>query len=124
MPGVPAFILRRLYVSGSLKNNKDGWQFTFKNSLGSGHATALLPLKLDQTEEIPMSQTTFESDGTVVSFDQVHRDNVFGLRMNREITINVIGEQLLTGAHQIDFACVVPGIGQIGFDFTDEVTNR
>lgn len=121
MPGVPAFILRRLYVKGSLQNTTTGWSFTLKNSLGSGYAHALVPLRLDGSEEVPMDQTSFENDGVTVSFDQVNKENTFGLQMNRSIVIRVVGERLTRGAHRIDFACVVPGLGQIGFDFTDEV---
>lgn len=121
MPGVPAFILRRLYVRGSLQNTTDGWRFTLKNSLGSGYAHGLVPLRLDESEEIPMDQTVFESDGITIRFDQVNRENTFGLPMNQSIVISVIGEQLARGSHRIDFACIVPGLGQIGFDFSDEV---
>ena len=121
MPGVPAFILRRLYVKGSLQNTSTGWSFTLKNSLGSGYAHGMVPLRVDKSEEVPMDQTMFENDGVTISFEQVNRENTFGLQMNRSIVISVIGEQLTRGAHRIDFACIVPGLGQIGFDFTDEV---
>ena len=121
MPGVPAFILRRLYVQGSLQNTTNGWSFTLKNSLGSGYAHGLVPLRIDESEEVPMDQTSFESDGVTVSFDQVNKENTFGLQMNRSIVISVVGEQLMRGAHRIYFACIVPGLGHIGFDFTDEV---
>ncbi|MCH8909240.1 MAG: hypothetical protein IH867_00710 [Chloroflexi bacterium] len=121
MPGVPAFILRRLYVRGSLQNTPTGWSFTLKNSLGSGYAHGLVPLRVDESEEVPMDQTSFENDGVTISFDQVSKENTFGLQMNRLIVISVVGEQLTRGAHRIDFACIIPGLGQIGFDFTDEV---
>ena len=119
MPLVPAFILRRLYVKGSLKNAPDGWQFTLRNSLGSGYAIGLVPIKLDHDTEIPMTETWFESDGTTVTFDQVTDKNTFGLKMNNEIVINVIGDQLKAGEHTIYFGCIIPGIGKIGFDFAD-----
>ena len=121
MPGVPAFILRRLYVRGSLQNTPTGWSFTLKNSLGSGYAHGLVPLRVDESEEVPMDQTSFENDGVTIGFDQVSKENTFGLQMNRSIVISVVGEQLTRGAHRIDFACIIPGLGQIGFDFTDEV---
>lgn len=121
MPGVPAFILRRLYVKGSLQNTTSGWSFTLKNSLGSGYAIGLVPLIIDESEEIPLAQTSFESDGATFTFDEVTDDNTFGLIMNRSIVINVTGEQLSRGEHTIDFACIVSGLGRIGFDFTDEV---
>ena len=121
MPGVPAFILRRLYVKGSLQNTLHGWQFTLRNSLGSGYAERLVPLRINETDEIPMEQTSFENDGLVTTFDQVSEDNKFGLEMGREIVITVTGEQLAAGSHSVYFACIVPGLGQIGFDFSDEV---
>ncbi|MCH2514316.1 MAG: hypothetical protein MK134_01890 [Dehalococcoidia bacterium] len=121
MPGLPAFILRHLYVKGSLHNSPTGWSFTLKNTLGSGHAHGLVPLRVDEFEEVPMDKTTFEIDGDTIRFDQVNRENTFGLQMSRSIVISVDGEQLTRGAHRIDFVCIVPGLGQIGFDFTDDV---
>ena len=121
MPGVLAFILRRLYVRGSLQNTPTGWSFTLKNSLGSGYAHGLVPLRVDESEEVPMDQTSFENDGVTIGFDRVSKENTFGLQMNRSIVISVVGEQLTRGPHRIDFACIIPGLGQIGFDFTDEV---
>jgi hypothetical protein len=121
MPLVPAFILRRLYVKGSLKNALDGWKFTLRNSLGSGYAIGLVPVVLDGDQEIPMIKTWFESEGTTVTFDQVAEDNTFGLKMNTEIVINVIGDRLEDGEHTVYFGCIIPGIGEIGFDLTDEI---
>ena len=121
MPVVPAFMLRRLYVKGSLQNTLDGWQFTLRNTLGSGYAKGLVPLRVDEMEEIPMERTSFENDGLIHTFDQVNEDNTFGLEMNREIVITVVGEQLAAGSHSIYFGCIVPWLGQIGFDFSDEV---
>ena len=83
MPGVPAFILRRLYAKGSLQNTLDGWRFTFPNTLGSGYAKGLLPLRLDDLDEIPMERTSFENYGLIATFDQVNEENTFGLEMNR-----------------------------------------
>jgi hypothetical protein len=123
MPGVPAFILRRLYVKGSLTNAENGWSFTLRNSLGSGHANGLIPLKLDETTEIPMRLTSFVSDRTLVTFDQVSEDNTFGLKMNKEIVINITGDRLTPGEHSIYFACIVPGLGKIGFDFVDVIAD-
>ena len=37
--------------------------------------------------------------------------------------ITIDGEQLISGSHNIYFGCIIPGLGQIGFDFTDDVAN-
>lgn len=120
MPGVPAFILRRLYVKGSLENTAEGWHFKLKNSLGSGHARGMQPLQVDG-KEIPMEQTTFQQDGRDIPFSEVSESNTFGLQMNREIEITVHNEPLTDGAHKVWMGFIVPGFGKLGFDFTDEV---
>ena len=120
MPAVPAFILRRLYVKGSLANTATGWQFQLRNSLGSGYARQLLPLTLDD-RELPLESTEFDLDGKLTGFHEVDESSTFGLPMNRVIVISVAGAQLVPGAHKVGMAFVVPGFGKIGFDFTDEV---
>ena len=120
MPGVPGFILRRLYVKGSLENFEGGWRFKLKNSLGSGYAKAMTPLALDG-REVPMADSSFELEGRQTRFDQVDEKNTFTLAMNRDILISVRGEKLPAGAHKVGMGFVVPGFGKIGFDFTDEV---
>lgn len=120
MPGVPAFILRRLYVKGSLQNTETGWSFTLKNSLGSGYAKGMQPLRID-SEELPMSAASFNQDGEDITFDRVTDGTTFGLKMNRSIVIAVSGSQLAPGSHKVWMGFIVPGFGRIGFDFTDEV---
>ena len=44
---VPGFLLRRLYVKGSLAATEGGFEFQICNRLGSGYARRLLPLTLD-----------------------------------------------------------------------------
>lgn len=122
MPGVPAFILRRLYVKGSLRNTADGWGFTLRNSLGSGYALGMQPLRIDEAE-IPMNAASFHQDGEDISFDQVTDKNTFGLKMNRSIEISVVGSPLSPGSHKVWMGFVVPGFGKIGFDFNDEVSS-
>ncbi|MDA0232051.1 MAG: hypothetical protein O3B04_00860 [Chloroflexi bacterium] len=120
MPGVPAFILRRLYVKGSLQNTGSGWSFTLKNSLGSGYAKGMLPLRVDD-QEVAMTASSFHQDGQDITFDNVTDQTTFGLKMNRSIAITINGAQLAHGPHKVWMGFIVPGFGKIGFDFTDEV---
>lgn len=115
---VPAFLLRRLYMKGSLKGTPTGFQFQLRNRLGSGYARAMLPLTLDG-EELDMSATTFEANGKKVSFDQVSKENPFTLAMNKTITIQVEGPTLDRPSHKVGMRFEVPGLGTLGFDFTD-----
>jgi hypothetical protein len=117
---VPAFLLRRLYVSGSLRNIGDGWAFTLRNSIASGEATSLYPLTLDGTVLDP-ERCFFHPGGEPVSFAAVGEGQAFGLESGRDITITVTGEPLAPGEHTVGMGFRVAAIGDLSFDFTDEV---
>lgn len=120
MAVVPAFILRRLYVKGSLRNTEGGFSFQLKNTLGSGYARAVGPLTVDG-DDVALEDSFFAHEGRHVSFSEVDENNTFGLPLNRTIDISVRGRRLAPGAHKIGFSFAVPGFGKLGFDFTDEV---
>ena len=117
---VPGFILRRLYVKGSLRNSPDGFQFEMENKLGSGQARKLMPLTVDG-EEIPPDRTFFTVPAGRLSFNAVSEETPFSLEMNRVSTIEVEGVSLDRGAHKIGMGFVVAGLGDLEFDFVDEV---
>ena len=117
---VPAFLLRRLYVKGSLRATPDGFEFQLRNRLGSGYAHRLMPLTLDGAE-LAMGATTFAVDGKSMTFDAVSRDRPFTLGMNKTTTIAYAGRALAHGPHTIGMRFVVAGLGELGFDFSDIV---
>lgn len=117
---VPAFLLRRLYVKGSLEITGDGFRFELRNRLGSGYARRLLPLTLDG-EELDAASTTFEIEGKTVGFDQVSKDTPFTLAMNKTTTIAYTGGAIAAGQHKVGMKFEVAGLGEMGFDFTDEL---
>ncbi len=115
---VPGFILRRLYVKGSLRATADGFEFQLRNRLGSGYARRLLPLTLDGAE-VDSAKSTFEVEGRVVPFDAVDKDTPFTLGMNKTTTIVYTGGAMASGAHSIGMRFEVAGLGELGFDFSD-----
>ena len=50
MPAIPNFVLKRLYVKGSLANTPDGCELQLRNFVGSGTLTRLLSVDVDGTE--------------------------------------------------------------------------
>lgn len=122
MVSVPGFLLRRLYVKGSLKNTTGGFEFKLRNSLGSGYAQKVWPLKLDG-EEIPAERSCFIVDGQETSFSDVSSDNTFTLEVDRTITIRTDAGPLEPGVHTVEMGFDVPGMGTLRFDFIDEVAD-
>jgi len=115
---VPEFLLRRLYVKGSLRNEDGGFAFDLQNSLGSGYAEQVLPLLVDDAE-IPMRAARFVVDGVSTGFAEVTPDAPFTLAMNANVTVVVEGRTLAPGKHRITLGFVVTGMGEMQFDVTD-----
>jgi hydroxymethylglutaryl-CoA reductase (NADPH) len=118
MISVPSFLLKRIYVKGSLQNNEQGFQFQLKNTLGSGYGNELLPLTLDG-KELPREDSYFVLDDEEVPFSAVSQERPFTLAMNKTLTIVVKGVTLAEGAHRIGFNFVAQGLGKLSFEVTD-----
>jgi len=119
---VPQFLLKRLYVKGSLRNTDDGFEFQLKNTLGSGYGTEILPLVLDG-EDLPQESSYFTPDSEEIPFTAVSKSKPFTLAMNKAATISVKGTKLAEGPHKIGFGFVAQGLGKLRFEVTDNVAN-
>jgi hydroxymethylglutaryl-CoA reductase (NADPH) len=117
---VPAFLLRRLYVKGSLRNVNGGFEFDLKNSLGSGYAERVMPISIDD-ETLPIDTTSFVVDGQTMQFADISADNPMTLGMNKTVTIGVAGRTLAPGKHKIGVGFLVTGMGELAFDVTDSI---
>jgi hypothetical protein len=117
---VPAFLLRRLYVKGSLRNANGGFEFDLKNSLGSGYAEQVLPLTVDG-EAMPIADAHFIVDGEPTGFADVSSERPMTLGMNRVVTLGVRGRTLSEGKHKLGIGFIVAGMGKMEFDVTDAI---
>ena len=90
MVSIPSFILRRLYVKGSLRNTDTGVEFQILNKLGSGQARRLLPLTVDD-RELPLESCAFHLEDDVVSFQEVTKEKPFAMALNKATVITAHG---------------------------------
>ena len=117
---VPSFLLKRLYVKGSLRNTEEGFQLSLKNCLGSGYAQRLLPLKVDG-EEMPVENSFFLVEGREAPFSAVNHETPFTLAINRVSHVVVKGRQLKRGPHKVGVGFSVVGLGDLSFEIADMV---
>ena len=115
---VPAFLLKRIYVKGSLRHLDGGFQLQLKNSLGSGYAREMMPLVVDG-EEVPKEDCSFLVEGQETPFAEIDPDNPFTLALNKETTVVVRGQPLSQEPHRIGIHFVAQGIGEVSFNITD-----
>ncbi len=123
MVTVPAFILRRLYVRGSLRNISEGFEFSLCNRLGAGHARSLLPITVNG-EPAGTDQCYFYTGEVRHRFDEVTHHTPFSLALNRTTKIVVEGQTLAPGRQTIGMGFEVPGLGTLKFDFSDVVQDE
>ena len=123
MVSVPSFLLRKLYVRGTLKNTDQGIQFRLRNTLGSGYAEEMLPLTLDGAD-VPLHRCFFSVDGEIRRFDHVSREVPFALSLNRDTFVNIENVWLTEEAHTVGMGFRVPGLGVLRFDFTDQAFSK
>jgi hypothetical protein len=119
MVAVPAFLLKKLYVKGSLKSTGDGFEFMVHNALGSGYANQMLPATLDG-EKQPLDKTYFRREGEgEILFSQVSAQQPFTLQVGKGIAIGVHGANLQPGTHKVGMGFIVQGIGPLSFEVAD-----
>lgn len=119
MVSVPAFLLKRLYVKGSLTRTADGFEFTVRNQLGSGFAHAMLPVALDG-QSFPLETCYFRTeDAGERRFSDVSPEQPFTLEMNKALCIGVHGATLAPGPHKVGMGFVAQGIGPLQFEVSD-----
>ena len=119
MLSVPSFLLRKLYVKGSLQNTPKGVSFRLRDSLGSGYAEEMSPLTLDGGA-MPMEDTYFFVDSEPRSFDTVSRENPFCLLLNQDTVITIVNASLSPEPDKVGMGFKVPGLGMLEFDFVDQ----
>ncbi len=122
MVTVPAFLLKRLYVKGSLKPTADGFEFRVLNKLGSGYATEMLPVTLDGTA-FPLEQSYYRpDDGEEVLFSEVGAGKTLTLEVGKGLMIGVHEVPApAAGPHKVGLGFVVQGISPLSFEVSDVV---
>ena len=120
MAKIPEFLLKALYVRGSLCNRDDGFEFQLKNELGPARIVGALPLKVDRSP-VPLADCSFLHGGEELAFEAVTAENSVLMRKGEAVTVRVRGTTLRPGRHTLGIGVVVKDMGQISFDVSDGV---
>jgi hydroxymethylglutaryl-CoA reductase (NADPH) len=115
---VPSFLLKKLYVKGSLKNTGSGFEFALKNNLAPGSLIGLGPLTLDGNS-IPLEAVTFKSPQGQVQANQVSSQSPRTFGLNMEVKVTVEGEPLTPGSHTVVLGVLTREVGRIDIEATD-----
>jgi hydroxymethylglutaryl-CoA reductase (NADPH) len=120
MAKIPGFLLKGLYVRGSLRNTEDGIEFQIKNEVQDGRMVGALPMKVDR-KPVPIEDCSFIHGGEEVASADVSPENSVVMRKGEAVTVKVRGLKLRPGRHTIEVAAKAQGVGEIRFSIGDTV---
>jgi hypothetical protein len=116
----PSYLLQKVYLKGSLKNNENGYEFALKNIVDTGTLVGLNPLVVDG-ESIPPAMVRLVSNGEEVYGNQITQRNPMPLPVQAQAHFVVKGDPLSPGQHEIAISLVTREIGLVKFKITDTV---
>ena len=97
---VPTFMLKKLYVPGSLAAEGDGFAFKLRNTLAKATITAPPEVQLDGTT-VSGDRITFVIGDERIEGATIGPDDTFVLDKGAEVLVTVAGEALAAGAHKL-----------------------
>ncbi|MGA9349331.1 MAG: hydroxymethylglutaryl-CoA reductase [Anaerolineae bacterium] len=121
MPAVPSFMLKKLYVRGSLKNTATGFKLTLKNILAPGTIIGLDSLKVDGYEVALENIRVRSGSGTDVAASAITTQSPVAFPLNSTATIQVVGEPLTSGCHDILIAVNTKEVGLLEIPVADSI---
>ncbi len=115
---IPSFLLKKLYVKGSLRNTADGFEFALRNTLAPGSIIGLGPVTIDDAA-YPPEAITIITPTRQWRGDEISSKNPAVFPMNEETRISVVGKPIAPGTHHIVFSVMTREVGRIEIDLTD-----
>ena len=121
MPAVPSFMLKKLYVRGSLKNTATGFELTLKNILAPGTIIGLGSIKVDGREVALENIRVLSGSGTAVAAKVVSPQSPVSFLLHSTATMRVVGEPLASGSHDILIAVNTKEVGLLEIPVADSI---
>ena len=97
---IPKFLMKRIYVSGSLRETSEGIAFDLVNAIGPGILTRLNAIKLNELEFSP-SEIMLMIGEKIFKGHEISEANPAVFFHNQKITCFLLGGKLADGLHNI-----------------------
>lgn len=120
MAKIPEFLLKSLYVKGSLKQTETGFEFQMKNNLGPARIIGAQPLLLDR-KPVPLEKSTFVLGELEAYFADVNEKDSVLMRKGEALIVSVQETALKRGRRSLGIHIKVKDMGPVRFTVTDQV---
>ena len=119
---IPPALLRRLYVEGSLRNRRDGFEFTLRNRLTPGTLLQLGPLTVDGRR--------YEGDNLLLHTrkstrpaEKIAAASPLDWPINVDITLIGVGPRLAAETHTLTLDLILRQAGKATLTIEDTLTS-
>ena len=122
---VPAFLVRQLYVTGSLANHPGGFSLQARNSIGDGWLDGIGAIRVDG-QDIPLADisATREGDPTAYRAEDVTPESPVVFRRGDVVTFSISGWALDPGDHKLEVELHERQLGTLSLGFTEQLHDR
>ena len=119
MPAIPPFVLKKLYVKGSLRAEADGFALDLKNVIAPGTISAFTGLDLDGQPIDPVQVTLVPPGGNPRAAVQVSPQAALQFPVGATVTLRVGGAALAPGPHELAIHVIVKEVGPLDIPVSD-----
>jgi alpha-galactosidase len=116
---IPGFILRRLYVPGSLRSTENGFEFSIRNSIAPATVTRVNRFEVDGGERDLDPLSISLPDGTIVQARSITERSPLRLPEGLTITMVLRGVSLDQGEHRFKVCLRTAEVGNLEIGFSD-----
>ncbi len=121
MTAIPAFLLKKLYVKGSLRNTPEGCEFCLKNVVDSGTVIRFHTLEIDGMAYPPDRLRVWLPGGRSLRGDEIAAAPI-SLPAGVSVTIHLPGVTLQPGKHEIRLHFQTAELGDLDFKVTADLS--
>ena len=118
---IPDFVLKRVYVKGSLRNTPSGWQFEVRNDLAQGSVISILALELDGAAQPLESMAVLFPGSSPRQATTITSAAPLPLPAGVSLTVQMAGAALPPGKHTLKLQLKTQEIGDLTIAVTDTV---
>jgi hydroxymethylglutaryl-CoA reductase (NADPH) len=118
---IPSFLLKKLYVKGSFKNNSTGFELALQNTLAPGTLIGISPLRIDG-REIPLDKILIAAgDAAPVRASDISLTTPRLFPLNVIVRFKVEDQPLAPGAHRLNVTVNTKEAGELKIDAEDTI---
>jgi hypothetical protein len=119
MAAIPPFLLKKLYVRGSLRSVGDGFALDLTNPIAPGTIVAFQGLDLDG-EPVPLGSVSVLAEGGAERpVGEITQDSPLAFPQGVTFSLAVQGTSLESGAHELAIKVVVQDVGPLKIPVSD-----